>query len=300
MLARRVAATAALTALAVVGVSAFEATPAAQALSQDYLDDMDGDLLPDGVELLLGTNPMVADTDEDGINDLEEAVTFTNHLEPGAVKPLDSAMRVVVTSSPNLNGGSDDVYLHLLLRTVASDANQASLQDVYADLGGYEMSLIGLLGSGEIRVAQATFQDRTLLMFSARLCSTSDLSTVLPVTIGARAYVAGRSLDTGAYVMDSADGQIVELVPASESSMVALPVASDAFLQETNPYYNGGGRVCEMGLVEIGRGTNGTLCEVSWAACRPAARLHCTVACPDQAGSFVRIPGGLDVLTGGN
>ena len=297
---RRVAATAALTVLAVVGTRAFDVTPTAQASALDYLNDTDGDLLPDGVELLLGTNPTVSDTDEDGIGDFEEAVTFTSHLDPAAVQPLDSAIRVMVTSSPSANGGSRDVFLHLLARTVSEDAAQAQLQDLYANMGAYEISLVGLLGSGPIQVEQVTYQDRTLLMCSARLCSEAELSTVLPATLGARANIRGRNLEVGAYIMDSADGQLVELVPSSETSMVALPVASDAFLQETNPYYNGGGRVCELGLVEFGHGSNGTLCEVSWAACRPAARLHCTVECPDQAGNLVRIPGGLDVLTGGN
>jgi hypothetical protein len=46
--------------------------------SNDGVKDIDGDLLPDGVERFLGSSPTVADTDADGSGDFEEMVNFTD------------------------------------------------------------------------------------------------------------------------------------------------------------------------------------------------------------------------------
>ncbi len=46
--------------------------------SNDAVKDIDGDLVPDGIERALGSNPTVADTDGDGSDDFHEITLFTD------------------------------------------------------------------------------------------------------------------------------------------------------------------------------------------------------------------------------
>jgi hypothetical protein len=46
--------------------------------TNDAVKDIDGDLVPDGVELALGSSPILADTDGDGSNDFREMILFTD------------------------------------------------------------------------------------------------------------------------------------------------------------------------------------------------------------------------------
>jgi hypothetical protein len=190
------------------------------------------------------------------------------------------------------------VYVHLLIQAVNTDIVEVAVMELYVDTAGRETSILGLVGTGDLVIRTREEGGITLISCSARISSVSELRTILPCTIGVRLHVGDQFLETGAYMDLDDEGEPAELVPFSEDTMIVQPVASERFLEETNPYYAGGGRVCEMGLIMLGESGAGSLVLVDWAACRPAPKLNCTVACAELAGEVMVLPGGLGVLTG--
>jgi hypothetical protein len=261
-------------------------------------DDADGDMVPDCIELLANTDPARADTDGDGFDDFEEILTFTSHDPRLATRPVQQNLRVLVTSTPRPAGGAD-VYLHLMMRFVNLSPSQVAIYDLYANSGGREVSLLQAIGYGNVRVKSRTRQrDGVSYLVSLRLSSIQDLHQILPATIGARALLGGKAINTGTLVLPNGAFEAAAVMPHSDNTLILQPVSTAAYLQDSNPYYRGAGRVCEMGLSAIGASPNGTLCEVDWAKCRAAAGLRCSTTCSAKAGTTVVIPGGLGTITG--
>ncbi|MCA8956645.1 MAG: hypothetical protein KDC87_11270 [Planctomycetes bacterium] len=272
-------------------------TALARADANAPFDDPDGDMVPTCIEELMQTDPNRADTDADGIDDFEEILTFTSHVPCSAPAPVDQGMRVLVTSTPNACG-QPVVYLHLLLRFVNLKLNEVKFHDLYVDLEGKQYSLVRLLGYGGQMLSRHRERDGSSFLISIPLASQTDLMRILPCTVGAKAALGGKLVNKGCYLMQVGE-DIGALMPFGDGSLALQPVSSLVLTQDGNPYYRGGGRVCETKLMEVGSSSRGTLCEVISAECKPAAGLRCSVTCPKKEGSMVTIPDGLQTITGG-
>lgn len=260
-------------------------------------DDFDHDLVPDCIEDLMRTSSVDADTDNDGIDDFEEILTFTSHDPKIPTKPVDHAMRVLTTSTFDASGQSV-VYLHLMLRFVNAQLKDISFKELYADLGGNRQSLLTLVSGVEKVTHRQRSRDGASFLFSIRLSSESDIKRILPCTLGAIAVIDNKYHNTGTYLMNS-DGNIGALMPYDGGSLALLPVSGALLVQDENPFYRGGGRVCEMELNKVGASGTGVLCEVTSAKCRAAPGLRCSMSCPKKTGSVITIPDGLRTITGG-
>jgi hypothetical protein len=266
--------------------------------SHDPFGDADQDLVPDCIELMAHTDPSKADSDGDGIDDFEEILTFTSHDSKLKARPVEYSMRVLVTSAPGSNGQSN-VFLHLMMRFVNLKLSDVAFEDFYANVQGSEFSLMSVLGYGEVRVSQRERKrDGVSFLFSIEMSSAEDLRRIVPCTIGARAIVGGKRINAGSLLLPT--GADMAAVQPFQSSLILQPVDTSVYIQDQNPYYRGGGRVCEMGLTTIGAGRGGTLCEVDWARCKVAAGLRCSSTCSTRVGTTVVIPDGLGTITGGH
>ena len=299
---RPFAAVAVAFALAVIGLGVGlgrSDQPVIVADGSNIFADSDKDMVPDCVELLANTDPYCMDTDGDGIDDFEEILTFTSHDSTLPSRPVQQGMRVLITSASRANGGSD-VYLHMMTRFVNLTLSQIAIKDIYASINGVDVSLLQAIGYGNVRIAsRVRKRDGVSYLLSLRLSSVNELQRFLPCTIGVRAVLGGKVINTGTLVMSTAAGEIAAVLPHTKNSMILQPVSTMAYVQDASPYYRGGGRVCEMGLSTIGKSSSGTLCEVDWAKCKAAAGLRCSVSCSSKAGTTVLIPGGLGTITGG-
>ena len=259
------------------------------AANGDLFGDADGDMIPDCLEIVAHTDPNSADTDQDGIDDFEEILTFTNNW-PGAVAaPVNYGMRAMVTSSPRAGGGSD-VHLHLLLRFVNLKPSEFVFKDIYANIDGHHVDLTDLLGQFDTKI-QSRIRPRDGISYFVSLRITS------VETLGVRAVMDNDAINAGTLVMNTGSG-LGALLPLEGPSLTVQPIDTSAYLQEASPNYGGGGKVCEMGLTRIGSSPGGILCQIDTADCRPASGLRCSITCPSQVGEVIVIPGGLGTITG--
>ena len=82
-------------------------------------NDSDGDGVPNAAEKLLGTDPMNADTDGDGINDLKDTnpVFAKNTIDPGgAPAPFRIARALVENNYDNLRNKAVSDHLELVVK----------------------------------------------------------------------------------------------------------------------------------------------------------------------------------------
>ena len=269
-----------------------------QADSNHPFADADNDMVPDCLELMGHTSPENADTDGDGIDDFEEILTFTNHDASIKTKPVQQDMRVLITSTMD-GSGNTRVYMHVLMRFVNLTLSQVRFHDLYCSLNGDDkVSLIDVIGYGDVKVSRRQRKrDGVSYLVSMEIGDLNVLNGFLPCTIGARAMLGTRMIHTGTLLMSTGSGEVASLQPY-KANLILQPVSSAVYLQDANPYYRGGGRVCEMGLTQVGSSNSGTLCEVDWAKCKIAAGLRCSSTCSKKAGTTVVIPGGLGTITG--
>ncbi len=132
--------------------------------------DSDGDGVPDTAEVLLGTDPMVADTDGDGQNDLADSdpafmanpVDMTGAVAPFAIKEAlvennyDNASKKDATDHLELlvsNSGSTDLTGFSIYYTM-KDADSGKVEGTFRKLDGFSVP-----AGGEARIH---FDDGTM------------------------------------------------------------------------------------------------------------------------------------------
>lgn len=126
-------------------------------------DDTDGDGLPDASEVLLGTDPLVADTDGDGQNDLADAdAAFAPNpmVLTGPAAPFTIGEAIVENNyDPALKAAADDHLEVLIQNPGATDLTGFSIYYAFTDVDsgvteGTFQTLDGFLvpAGGEARI----------------------------------------------------------------------------------------------------------------------------------------------------
>lgn len=258
------------------------------------LTDTDGDLVPDSVELVMQTDPEETDTNEDGIDDFLTILYYGNLLESMPEPEPEHRMRVVVNSVKE--GEDTNVWLHMMIRFIVTRDLGDIFIEPYIDVEGMRVSLVPLLGSGNIALVTKKKGDSLYVMISCKLTNEATLSRILPCTLGAEGIFDRQHINTGTYLVDSG-GSPHAMLPFIDSSFILQPINADARYQEPNPFWKGG-RVCVMKLTVISSSPNGHLCEVTSAECKPSPGLRCASSCSSNVGQPVFVPGGLGTING--
>lgn len=82
--------------------------------SDDANKDIDGDLVPDGVELAYNSSPTTADTDGDGADDYAEIFQFTDPQDPDSDNDGQADKQdVIPTNGPTVPAGNDLTHAQL-------------------------------------------------------------------------------------------------------------------------------------------------------------------------------------------
>ncbi len=257
------------------------------------LEDTDGDLVPDGVEWLLETDPKLVDSNSDGVDDFLAILCYGNLLERMEEPELENGMRVVVTSATE--NGVTSVWLHMLARFLVTSSSNIRIEP-YIDVEGTKVSLVPVLGHGGVSLVTKQTSRGLYVRASCRLADERSLSLLLPCTLGAQGIFDHKYVNTGTYVVNSG-GLPHAMLPSTDNTFFLQPINADARFQEPNPFWKGG-RVCVMQLSIVSSSPNGHLCEVTSAECKPAAGLRCASNCGNNVGQPVFVPGGLGTLTG--
>ncbi len=258
------------------------------------LVDSDGDLVPDDVEWVMQTDPMLTDSDDDGVDDFLAILTYRNLVKQTKAPPIEHGMRVLVTSSTSRNVAS--VWLHLMVRFIGFQKTSDIYVDPYIDVGGRRASLIPAIGYGDVAIASKKTATGIYFFISCRLVNEESLVQLLPCTLGAEGRFDGKHVNAGTYVV--ASGALPHaMLPSGTNSFTLQPIGADARFQDPNPFWKGG-RVCKMKLSVISSGPSGHLCEVVSASCEPAPGLRCASNCSSNVGQPVFVPGGLGTITG--
>jgi hypothetical protein len=274
--------------LALTPGSALQADPISPTL------DTDGDFLPDVVEWACLTNPFNADTDNDGVGDYVEVVQRANPRQVGIALPVDHEMRVVVTSSIGADGFSHTT-LHLLFRFVGPLSLLSSFQPwlSLATVPGLQIPLDSLAAGMTSILDRVDPTEGYWIRAVVPLASENLLRMLLPCTIGARARIGTRLIDTSVPLFDEA-GTTATLVPFRSDGYAVQSIGSPGAFQG-----RGSNRICVLRLAEVGSNPAGVAYEVVQADCDDCNGLQCGVNCPHSVGWVFVVPGGVDVIAGG-
>lgn len=282
--------------------------------------DTDGDFLPDDIEWVLLTDPTLADSDTDGVDDFQSVVRhiYPDPLEEplggagttgtgtggtssaglsasgGVTPPPDHKARLVVSSRADQDG-TPAVWVHVLFEFATTSAPPLQAFDVWIDYYGWRASIASALSGPQTEYATTTATSgNCLARLSFRLADEAALLPFDPLTIGAEINAQGASLATGV-MLSSYAGVITALTPISSASLVAVYLNSNT---GQNPFWSSE-RVCSMALSVVAGAPSGSLCEVVTSRCRQAGQLRCPPSCSSSTGRLIYVPNGLSLLTGG-
>lgn len=204
--------------------------------------DADSDGIPAVAEFVLGTSDNQADTDTDGVNDLEELHNRTN--------PLDGQPPVTgIVATLDTPGNATDVSIQQNLAIVADGAEGVALVDLTDPLRPALLQQVDTPGNAQAAAlagSRAAVADGTSGLMILNVANPGSPSVVAQLPLGgdARAVTAK---DSTAYV-GLANGQVfsVDLIAAVELSHVALPGSpkiEDLALREGYLYVWAAGRL---------------------------------------------------------
>ena len=260
------------------------------------LTDTDGDLLPDTLEWLTLSNPLLKDTDGNGVDDFVEAVQHITPFTTGT-KPLEDEVRVLLSATPVQGGTGAEVYVHMLFRFVGNRIGNVQQMTPYIALDSCgKIPAPDLITGGPVTVRAATHPTAgTLVIASVRLCRQSELLYILPCTVGAQIVIDGKLHSSGTYVGVDHNTPVV-LLPVIPGVFINQPLNPED--NQSNPFWNTNS-VCAMKFGVVGSGMGGSICEVECADCEVANGLRCAPLCRQSVGKLIFVPDGLATITGG-
>jgi hypothetical protein len=269
-----------------------------QAQLIDPRSDKDGDLLPDILELVLGTDPLRSDTDGDGVSDFVEVNTGTQPLLPDAPKPLDHAFRLVMAGATERDGPTTRryLYLYLLYRLPTSDPRDLEGLYPFLDFRGVRIPAIDIIPQSLYQITSKLEKGQGLLAcMTFRLVADDYFRTLLPCTFGAYTQIGSKIYASGG-ILAVRGGALVTMVSYAPGHFVLQPV-DDAEVAN-NSFWNRN-RVCTFELEVQATSRGGQICEIKNADCVQVDNFRCVSDCRDQNGGLVFVPDGLSLISGG-
>jgi len=277
--------------------------PLARASQGELFPDTDGDFLPDSLEYGTYSNPIVADSDGDGVGDFLATVRHLRSDPRAAARPEDHEMRVLL-SSETRGDGSRALWMHLLFRFVGDSIPPIEQLDPYIYWRTWRLPLSQLVGYGQAEIKLRQSPEHGLFaLVSLELGDEEDIRFIRPYsyTIGVDASLDGRQTSSGIFIQaiddPSTGGDVfASLVPMNSGQV------SYQFLNQhdsENPFWSTD-RICLMTLELFSRGTEGHICEIIGANCEPLeGDFRCPPTCPDSVGSLMFFPNGMTTIFGG-
>jgi len=267
--------------------------------------DTDGDFLPDVVEWVTLTNSQNPDTDGDSVPDFIEVIEGGHPRHESAPLPADQQMRLIITG-PNPGTGDTLTWMHVFHRVMPTSMgpnpgiNAIQSFETWLERPewpGVRFPLNSFAAGGLVYRERITPEDGIWVQLSVPLVDESILAEVLPCTIWAETTVEGKQLANGQKLIPVPAGTAT-LVPFGDGRYVIqtlspTPSTTSSFVVETN-------RVCVLTLREDSTGPSGTTYLVTAADCEDANDLECDSTCSQSVGWTITIPGGTELLGGGN
>lgn len=261
--------------------------------SAGLFNDADGDFLPDALEWVLLTDPLDADSDDDGVGDYVEMVQSGYPLVADPVPlPSDDEMRVLATTGVDETGASM-LWVHVLFRLM--NGLDTELEDVlpWVDLEGTKYPLENLFDGVPVFSRVLENADGMMVMISTPVASEDAARSLLPFTFGISARLGGRSITSSAYYMDLR-GQTNTIVARDRdrSVMQTLRQAQQKGVLEFSD------RVCALSLTIVGTTPCGPVVRIDSARCEDARRLRCPFSCSAAVETVFLLPDGLSTIAG--
>lgn len=290
-------------AIAVLRPAAEAAALELRADPPSYLEDADGDFLPDVVEWSVLSDPLQGDTDGDGIGDFVEVVQFGSPITAGLAQAQDHETRVVVTLEEDPVLG-EMVWVHYLFRFMGQAGGPIRFEP-WIDAGGVQVPFSIPVGSPHVVIQQRVDpHEGTWLVMSTRLIQRAAFQAVMPCTLGADVGIGSLDLSVGSHVF-TVDGDFCYLVPLGDRSTASGVATAPEFAvqqgssrqNDRNPFANSN-KLCVMQLRRIGGTAGAALYETHDPECEEALGLECSTKCPQSEGWTLILPDGLAPLTG--
>ncbi len=275
---------------------------AAGALKRLYADeplgsmtDTDGDLLPDGMEWVLYSNPTKKDSDADGIDDFVEALDHSSPLDKDRKRAPRDAFRLVVQTEKEGPLQQRYFYLHLLFRFPTgrmADLNGLALILRY---GRTQMLPIqSLISSNTIEVKSRMDPQQGLLMRATiKMPEFPGFATLTPLSFVGYAAINKQVKGSGVPLLFLSGGY-----HAVTHIRQRLMLQTTGVTELNNPFWSKQ-KACVLSLEVQGYGFGGILCEVKKADCLTSNTPACTSACASSVGQTFSFPDGLTLITGG-
>jgi hypothetical protein len=256
--------------------------------------DTDDDLLPDAMEWMSLTSPVLPDSNKDGTDDFLATVQYRSPLFAGEPEPLDHEARAITygVAGPD---GRIHVLLSVMMRVVG-DAGSIRVLQPFLAKDGMEVPIDTLVFPGTLQIA---IRDRgsegRFVSIQARIAQLNELNAVMPCTIGARILIGTKLVVTGSH-----------LTFVGNHSCAIAPIDGTDFIFQSmvhpqdagNPFWVDN-KACVFQLVQVGASQNMILCEITHPDCKGALTLCCDPqGCRAKEGGIVPLPPGIRLLKG--
>ncbi len=281
----------------------------AHASTNAYVQDSDGDLLPDALEWALLTDARQRDSDADGAEDVIEALLH-EHMRTAPVlpRPMDHELRAAVAVHRDATGQAH-VLLHVVARIALSTSGLASIKGLapFVDYRGTRLPIDRLVAGGIINITRRFDPVEGLfVVISSRIASVENLKLLTPCTVGVTASIGQKAFESGMLV-DEVDDELVVIAPIDDNRYVIHPL-DPQFPQIVGPGAGSGSssgqkfwsqaKVCELDLSPVGSGGGITVVQVNDANCVSVSTLFCASSCLSQNGRLYVLPYGPGLLNG--